>query len=826
MQNIKNILLLIAVLVVPAYWLAQNSSPSPAVETVPAPAKPEFVAPVSSAAAPTPSPDAAAHPVEPIAPATPATLSPADVLKDARSIAPLAIWQKSTGNKDTLLIDTTGSGAVWNPCFMTADTLFAPGKMYDISFRCHYLDQPDGSYLLGLLRPLAANNGMQDAGFLEIRSLPKDGIVHFYATIPDSGPRFAFQLHTKSKLKAEISDLAIREMTRAYLPAETTVDAATPAPAAPTGSEDFAVELPRLDSKKTVIAQGKDFGILPDNPDNTSALQTAIDKLRKQTPSRLVLAPGDYRFTSDATLNFASIHDFELDGQGARFVFLKNKGKLLVFDNCERLALRNLSIDWDWEKDPLASIVKIEAVGPQSEWVDLRFVDYQKFPRKDVRIADLEQVNPQTRFLVGPGAQHVTFEFFKGIGSIPRTEWKEDNLLRMHACATQLGKFQTGQFFRIRHYVYDMNGLSLLHNRHLTIDNVHILSCPGMGIIISGIQQYWQILNSSVAPAAGSQRVLSCTADHIHVGSSRGYFRLENTELGWGSDDTLNIHDCTAFAVRTSEHALLTKNVNYLPGNYFQPGDVIELRNDDYSPTGFQAKVKTIKPVNRAKGQYEFIFEETLPAQDSSGFVLIDHRYGTKNVIIRNNRFHHFPRGILLMADNVTIENNEFSDGKAAGIKIETGYTMSVWSEGYGASNIIIRNNRFTRVNQTGRYSFENRPDIYISTYLVADPSMQKSPYPVFQNLLIAGNTFRGTTGSPVFAASVGNLVIRDNTFDLRDQTPLMPDYRGSIGALNTTGLQVRNNRWLMGATTGRPGIVYDVATVKGIVSAGNTVEH
>jgi hypothetical protein len=730
---------------------------------------------------------------------------------------------ENEGEPGAVLVDTTASNAIWNPCFMTVDTLFAPDKQYDISFACQFEEQGQDSYILLLMRPLGARNHMQDAAFMEVYATPKNGKIHFHVSIPQVGPRYAFQLHAARKVRARISDLQIKEMVRAFLPASENTPKASLPPALPTGSAEFAVEPPKLDKAKTF--NGKDFGILPENPDNTRAFQEAINAIRKQVPARLVLDPGEYRFTNDTAVVFPSVWNFELDGQGSKFVFLKNKDKLFRIEHCRNIAFRNFSIDWDWEKDPLASIVRVEAKSEAGDAMDLRFVDYVKFPKENVRVAHIQKIDPKTRFPTDIDGWNVQFEFYKGQGDIPKTSWLEPNLLRVPAAPSKISQAKVGDTLLMRHYTYDMNAINMINNKHLTFDNVHVLSCPGMGMLVSGVQEYWQVVNSSVAPPKGSKRPTASTADCMHVTSSRGHFKLENTVLGGGGDDTLNIHDSNVFAVRVDDHHLKTLNIRYLPGNYFQAGDLLELRHDDFSPTGFQAKMQSIKPVDRGRGMYEIAFEEKLPEQVGSGFVLFNRRYGTSNVIVRDCTFHLFPRGILLMANNVTIENNKFIQGRAGAIKIETGYTMKVWSEGNGASNIVIRGNQFTSANRMGRYTFENRPDIYISTYLVTDPSMAKASYPILSDILIEGNTFRGTTGAPVFMASAGRVTIRGNTFDMHGEPSVKTDYRGGIGAIHSSNIVITDNTWIAPGPTCKPGIFFDKDSVTGLHFFGNRIK-
>ncbi len=723
----------------------------------------------------------------------------------------------------SLLVDTRSSDSEWNTAWSLPAGVLKPGHSYKITCRAKVTDRRSSrASLLFLIRPLSANHELSDAGMIALQTAGKEEQISFRLNVPATPDDYSLQIHTHFGVRALIDDITVTLIELREIPARPKAEAA-PLPATlPTGSVEFTVDRPEKKGRKEFTA--KEFGIAPEATDNTAALQKAIETIRRQSPSRLTLAPGVYRFVGDQALILNGLQDFELDGQGAELRFFRTGGErqLIAVSNSTRVELRNFTVDWDWEKDPLASVAKVESVAPDRKSIRLRLTGYSDFPQKDVRVADLSRIAPASGMADPVHPMRIVLELNKGRNK-PEYRFAEPNLLEI--TAARPGVFKSampGETFLLRHYGYDFNAFFLRNNRHLTLENVTIASSPGMGIVSSGDQHHWQMLHCRIAPPEGSNRPCSTTADAVHTISSAGFFRMENCELAYSCDDTMNFHDLNGFAVRLDDRRIMTTNLNSHPGDYFKVGDPIELRNDDFSPTGFTGKVTALK--SRTRQECEITFDTPVPEPAGEGFVLFDRRYGTKNMIFRNNYVHHFPRGLLLMAENVTIENNRFEEGNAAGIKLETGYTFDAWSEGYGVGNVIIRNNRFYGVNRRGRYVSENRPDIYINSYLRSDPSLLKSSYPVLRDIWIDGNEFHESTGAPVFVSTADNVTISGNRFINREAVPVKEEKRGLIGAGNSGTVRVLNNIWESALPGVKSGVIYDPGSVKQLVEGGNIV--
>ena len=222
---------------------------------------------------------------------------------------------------------------------------------------------------------------------------------------------------------------------------------------------------------------------------------------------------------------------------------------------------------------------------------------------------------------------------------------------------------------------------------------------------------------------------------------------------------------------------------------------------------------------------YEITFKAPVPDPVDGGFILFNWAYDTRNIIVRNCFFHdNRARGILLLGRDITLENNHFRHNEMGAIKIETGYTFNAWSEGYGADNIVVRNNRFDSVNPRNVGNDGKARDIYMGVYMKTDPSTQRTDYPILSNILFENNTFKDSYGLVAFISSARNVTFRNNTF--KNPTPRREPlpYRAAFYITNATEVRIVNNHYIASPNVPNPGVCADPYSVKGLVASGNIV--
>lgn len=725
----------------------------------------------------------------------------------------------------------------------TAAGLFEPGKSYLIKFKCRIDSAEDGAFFLFTARSDSLGP-LRDLGTTTVARARDFQDVEMQISIPEGVNDYSLKFSTKGSLSGVLKDLKITQGTGLdfYPFAESQREYCGEIGKTATGCPDFNVELPAGNPNAPVV-NAADFGATENNLKFCDAMNAAVAHCRKVGARKLVLPKGVYHLYNSGPITFEGLKDFEFDGGGSTFIFLRDKGlaKMKGLDaskisnnfqdgacvkifECERVKVGNFNIDWDWAADPLGSIVRVENVcaSPGGEYIDYKFVDYDNFPRRDLRVANLSSYDPVSNLIGVEGGATLGYEFYKG-KNIPKMEWLSGNVLRVwHSRYSRRAK--VGDFYRMQHYYYDGAGVLTHQNRHLTLSKVNVYSCRGHAFVVSGTQQYWQYLDCSIKPPEGAKaRAITCTADHLHVVNSRGYMKLIGCDFMLGADDCINVHDCTGYAVRKSDFSLETRNVRGI--KMFKVGDPIELRDDDFSPSGFTGKIKSVKPIDASKGVHEIVFADKIPQPKGEGFIMFNHYYSSGNILLRNCKFHsNRARGIIIQCPNVTVENCVIKNNEMAGMRIVTGYTPNLWSEGFGVDNLLVRGCVFESTNRTDVKADGFARDIHIGIYRTTGERTGQTMYPIMSNITFEKNTFKNAYGLVAFITSSGNVVFRENIIinDIPRKKPL--PYRGSFLVKASTDTAIVNNIIVESKYAPNPGVYAEADTVKGLKIGGNKI--
>lgn len=562
--------------------------------------------------------------------------------------------------------------------------------------------------------------------------------------------------------------------------------------------DNLSVCLPKavtdLKSESLKVVSVTDFGA-GKNVDNTEAFGKALAYCRSKRINKLIVPKGIYHFgvcEQDAHLQLDDMEDFVLDGQGSEFVFESLRSYLSIRGS-SKILVKDLVLDWNWDKAPLASVGVVTKVASDGSFIECTFPEYETVP-EDMKFSIVGPFDP-ARYTPGckngiefrpyrndhvkESGDKISDEKMQNLVRelsnifLPRQEKVDNTVLRFYTVDSEftMQHFHKGECFRFRHYEYDISTVPIENSTDVTLENITIYSAPGSGFVGNGDIHGLHFKNCRVTVRPGSVRNISTATDCLHVCNSQGNFIIEGCEFGFAGDDCINIHDNSSMGIeRIDTHTLLALRVTK-EAVLFETGYPVELRNPDLSPTGFSSVLTGVsyRPENRT---CLLTFADELPETLLSDTVLWNRRFQTQNYIIRNCRFvNNRARGVLLQGSNGLVEDNVFENIQGAAIQIETG-CESRWSEGHGVKNLILRRNIIRHCDLNAWQMAE----LYMGVYL-PDGRTETS---VFENILIEQNSFIDCPRLAMFLSSCKNVIVRDNVIINAGQRPLQEHSYGS----------------------------------------------
>ncbi len=534
------------------------------------------------------------------------------------------------------------------------------------------------------------------------------------------------------------------------------------------------------------------------SPGHPELLQQGILDAYNAGQKSVVVPAGVYQVPSvnGKHLEFDNLNNFEIDARGATFVLEDVTAAGIIFYSCNGVYFHGATV---YYATPPFSQGVVRAVASDASSIDIQIE--QGYP---TNLDDPKYFTPNI-------AGHL-------FDSTTRW-WKRNANGDLYGTATQRLGTDTFRVFTpsFGGAVGDLIGFrpgtggsifDVEASSRMALSDLTILNSLFGGIFEQdsgglGANAYTNItIKRGNRPAnAVTDPLFSTSADGIHSTKARTGPRIENCSFESMTDDGIAIHGVYSWVMESSGNSVIVSYTGTTPN--FQVGDTLQLIDTNDQPAGqavvtgvtyLPAYTSTLKSARQTLRDFTVgpYYQLNLDRNVTAGFDYLAGNPGASGsgfVLLNNTIRNHRARGIIVKADNGTIQGNVIDGSTLAGIKAGPEFW---WGEAGYVHNLVIEGNTINNVGYTGG----GQAGILIA------PDQGLTPPGGYQNITIDGNTFSNFDVPAIFLSSASAVTISNNIFtNLQNAVPFNPDYLGQnvlrgtlVFVAQSTGVQFKGN--------------------------------
>jgi hypothetical protein len=505
-------------------------------------------------------------------------------------------------------------------------------------------------------------------------------------------------------------------------------------------------------------------------------IQSILAKAAVNTPARVVFEKGVYRLDPDGQqkfFNLNSVSDLVIDGGGSEFI-LKHPVAWIVTENCERLMIKNMTLDF--ELAPYAA-GRVTQVNEREQWIDVEILPGHMLP-DDHRVFQRDK-----KGMVVTEADD--FAMKRGLPLVVahrKVEHLQGRTYRYHLYNQQASLFEKGDIYvHNPRWLHDAGG-----------DSTYTVEVKGGGDVIlfnmtlhSAANECFGAFYSdrhvmiNVKLERGEGRVLSANnGGHNHHNCRLGPW-IENCLFENTGDDVCHINGYAMAAESQPAPDTFVFNTDQ-PYDIFsiqakldmRPGDRLQFYDRKNGRLIAEEKIRAVQ--NAGKGKLAVVMEHSIegvvcgsikndPAADYAKlknedvtFVFNMSRTCNQNVF-RNNTVRNGRRvGILTKGPGGLIENNLFKNLGGGGVEF-----WNAQFEGLAAEDFVVRNNRIIDCGRITRH----HAAIWAEIFKTGGDRLHR-------NLLIEDNEIINFSGPAMRLSDIDGVVLCGNK--IRESGPIL----------------------------------------------------
>lgn len=444
------------------------------------------------------------------------------------------------------------------------------------------------------------------------------------------------------------------------------------------------------------IVKAADYGVNgADKMDDTLAMEAAVAAAREAAADGsaviLELPEGDLDFIEgmsaahpDYAVVVDGIDNLTIRGSGTDLYF-HGTFKAFHITDCANFRLIGVNIDWGRVPFSMGKIVETDGRTFKIKVDEGYPVD------ASTQVMGLLEYNSRTNApLSGGNDIYYTVEYVRYLG---------DQTLEIRFTQTYKAS-PAGTTVILRHQIYSYDALTVQRCEQAYFEHVNVYSAPGMAFMGQENEDlYFNDFNVMLRP--GTDRLMSVTADGIHLMETAGEVVVTNSLFENCGDDALNVHGFYSTLKEVKEgrkviHIVNERDYNFAPA----AGDTLAVVDRETLVEKGTVTVQSVADAAADNG-FDVTLTAELPAEYETGDMVVNKSHAARvtfsNNIVRNKRC----RGILIQSEaGGVVEHNLFYNLTDAGILLTS--DTSEWYEAMPTSDLVIRNNKFISVNLSG----------------------------------------------------------------------------------------------------------------------------
>ena len=455
-----------------------------------------------------------------------------------------------------------------------------------------------------------------------------------------------------------------------------------------------------------------------------------------------------------------------IDGNGAS-VIVHGKMTPFLFDNCENITVKNLTVDYacptmsEFKVLSNENGVCIIKVNPDCLFrIDDNNLIWQGENGtngtpywEDSYIGNRRHIkvfNPQKEQCRDFRRDNLEFEKIEQLDNLTLKVWLKN----------KDADFEKDCIFQTRNIIRDHTGAYFNRCKNLTFENLRIKFMHGLGMV-SQFCENVTYKNCDFTPAEG--RTIASTADFFQFSGCRGDIIIDGCKAWGAQDDYVNVHG-THLRIVDLDKSAKNMTVRFMHDESwgfqaFEKGDGLEFIKWN---TLIPYDKTTVIDYKRLNDTDILLSVDYIPDGIVIGKDVVENATWTPNLHVMNCDFGPTAgRGILCTTrGKVLIENNKFRNLWGPALLLED--DCNFWFESGYTTEVVFRNNYVEGCEYAGMW--ENAPVIRYTPKVMDENSKEF----VHGRLVVSGNKFRNPKNEKHFIhlEYLREAEISDNDFD------------------------------------------------------------